>query len=668
MKQLLAASCLALLVLLGGGCQNAISGFLSCGTEVCSAREVCVETSSGASCVCADGFVGEGCSACASGYRADGPNQCVLIPINCQSKPSVCGLHGTCVSPTSGDSCDCDEHYTGRLCELCASGYQDNDSDGTCRATCAEAKLGCKAPSRCSDAQGTAVCECPLGYTGDDCSRCALGYRSASNACVLSCAAQAPHCAQNQRCVDAPSGARCECAEGYQGPSCAACAAGYRSDPSTGSCLPTCAGAAVACGDHGACDDSVGFAHCVCDLGYRGAECDSCVDGYASTASGGCEHALTAQETFVMIASYQSRAVVASVDPSSGVVVPLSEGAFAGLAAADRAGAAFVNSAGTISRLSIADAKSVSVVANSGAVGPLAWDETSQRLYALTGKAPYQLLSIDPATKAVVKLFDTGLAGVADLAFDAVQNRVLALRDSLFAVSLVDGALTSLGGVPPATVGIDVTPDGALLALSATDADEAQSRVQACRATAQKLGIAGYAGASGRFIEPAPDVETQNLSAATSSAPELLSYLGRGAQATPRQVEVALDNPQAVVCLALEEASVVHVPPGARFRALVIYSSAYQVELGIDVAVASAPRFFLGGYAPEFVHAERDDIVDYTPAEWISLALPIDARFHRPGPGVLHRLDADLAIEQSTLLAGPAIPAGPLGSWTPVAP
>ena len=40
------------------GCEDSVSGFLSCGIEMCSAREECVETSSGPTCVCAEGFEG----------------------------------------------------------------------------------------------------------------------------------------------------------------------------------------------------------------------------------------------------------------------------------------------------------------------------------------------------------------------------------------------------------------------------------------------------------------------------------------------------------------------------------------------------------------------------------------------------------------------------------
>jgi hypothetical protein len=664
MKWLALAAPLAAALLLG--CDDSVSGFLSCGIDVCSAREVCAETASGPACVCAEGFEGSACSACSSGYRRNGPNDCQLIPIDCDEDATVCGLHGACVTESGVDSCQCDELYAGRLCELCEPGYQDNDSDGTCRATCEKANLACKAPSRCSDAHGTAVCECPVGYSGDDCSRCALGYRDNGKACVATCAASTIACSPSQTCVDGPMGARCECAPGYAGPNCDACADGYREDESTGSCLPSCEGLEASCGAHGRCDDSVGFARCVCDLGYRGAACDDCADEFEANGEE-CERSLSEGETLVMIANYQARSVIATIDASTGAARPLLEAAPAGLAGAEPR-ALFVNRAGTISRVTAPEGASTVSVPNSGAVGPLAWDAAGKRLYALSGKPPYRVLSIDPATKVVIELFDTGLAGAADLAFDAAQNRLLVLRDTLFAVSLTDGAVSSLGALPPASLGVEVGEDGALLAVAATDADEATSRVQACRTTAALLGIEGYSGATGRFLQPAGDLGSVELTTATDDAPELLSYLGRGATGLPRVIDVAVQNPEAVLCLALEEASRVRIADDAQFRALVLYAADHDVELITEVEEAASARIFLGGYAATFTHPEREDLVVYTPQEWSSLKLPLDMRFHQPGPGVMYTLTGELGVEQVTTLSGGAIPAGALSVWSPQPP
>ena len=638
--------------------------------EMCSVRQECVETSGGPACVCAEGYEGSGCNTCSSGYRRVGTNQCELIPIDCATNPTVCGLHGTCTDMTSGDVCECDELYTGRLCELCESGYQDNDSDGTCHPTCAEAALDCKSPSHCSDTKGTAVCECPAGYAGDDCSRCSLGYRDTGTACVPTCAAAEMSCTPNQVCVDSPMGARCECAEGYTGPSCDSCGAGFRLDPSTLACLPSCDGAEEMCGEHGSCDDSVGFAYCVCDLGYNGDSCAECADDFQSGVGGACERTPGSTETLVMMATYKGRPILATIDPNTGAALPLAEPEASGIASGSDPETLFLNQAGTIMTVSLPGGTTSVAVASSGAVGPLTWDTGLSRLYALGGQAPFPVLSIDPSSKVVVELFDTDLAGVADLAFDATGNRLIALRDTLHAISLANGAVTDLGAPPPATVGIDVAADGTILALSATEADEATSRVQACRTTASRLGHGDFPSATGRFIEPAADEDIVTLSAASSMDLEVLSYLGRGGAAATRSVEITVDNPEAFICMAVEEPTLINVPATAHFRALVVYSADDAVELTIDAGYGTlgTTTLFLGGYAPNFTHPDRDDIQAYTPAEWAALKLPVDMRFHQPGPGVLHTLGAGLAVDASVTLTGTAIPAGALTSWTPVSP
>ncbi|WP_438035842.1 hypothetical protein [Sorangium sp. So ce204] len=651
------------------GCEDSVSGFLSCGVEMCSARQECVSSALGPTCVCTEGFVGTECTTCASGYKLV-DNRCALIPLDCAVNPERCGPHGTCVATAGADECACEALYEGRLCDQCESGYQDNDANGDCRPTCAEAQLDCKAPSRCSDAGGTALCECPTGYTGDDCSRCALGYRDSANGCVPTCAASGFTCSTNQICVDTDTGARCECAEGYGGIGCASCAEGYLQDSTTGACLPSCDGAGVRCGEHGSCDDSIGFARCVCDLGYAGESCGVCATSFEQGAGGTCGRAPTASETLVMAGSFEGRPVLATLDPGSGSALPLAELEVTGLSGGATPRALFVNRAGSISSYALATGAVEDAVDGSGAVGPLAWDGAANRLYALGGPRSFPLLSIDPAAKTVVPRFETGLAGAVDLAFDAANQRVLVLRDTLFAVSLADGAVTELAPLPPATLGIEIGADGALLALSATDADEAAARVQACRSTAAALGLDGYAGATGRFVQPDSDVDQVTLAAATPDKLEVQSYLGRGGDSAPRTVQITADNPDVFLCLALEEATLVSVAAGARFRALVIYAADDPIELQIEDGFAggAVPLIHLGGYAPVFTRPDREDIVVYTPEEWAARGLAVDPRFHRPGPGVLHTLDGAFSVRSSVPLSGGVLPGGPLARWEPVAP
>ncbi len=660
---------LPLVLLAVQGCEDSVSGFLSCGIEVCTNRQECITTSAGPTCVCTEGFVGSECSTCASGYEQV-DDRCELIPIDCAVAPEVCGLHGVCVDTSGDDECACEPLYEGRLCDVCQSGFQDKDADGVCRPTCAEAMLDCESPSRCSDESGTAICECPVGYTGDDCSRCALGYRDSGTACLPTCDSSTIECSSNQICVDSAAGARCECAEGYGGFDCQSCAEGYLEDPTTGSCFPSCDGSAVSCGDHGSCDDSVGFAHCVCDLGYTGSSCESCALHFEQSSVGECGRTPTASESLTMTGTYEGRAVLATLDPATGSALPLVELEVTGLSSGPDVQTLFVNDAGLISIYSLETGTTEDAVKGSGAVGPVAWDPAAGRLYSIGGPPDFPLLSIDPATKTVLELFETELAGVADLAFDATSQRVLALRDTLFAVSLSNGAVTEVSPLPPGTLGIEVSVDGEILALSGSDADEAASRVQGCRATAAALELPGYASATGRFVAPKADVEDVSLTVATTDTLEVLSYLGRGGASVPRIVEISADNPDAFLCLALEEGTLIRVAAEARFRALVVYAADATVELEFDEAFSDqgTPNIFLGGYAPDFTYPDRDDIVAYTPQEWTALRLAVDQRFHRPGPGVLHTLDDTFSVSSSVTLTGSVTPSGPLSRWEPIAP
>ncbi len=301
------------------GCEDSVSGFLSCGIEICTAREECVSSSSGPICACTEGFLAPDCSKCASGYELR-DNRCDLIPIDCAVNPEVCGLHAVCVDASGGDECVCEPLYEGRLCDQCQSGYQDKDADGVCRPTCAEAKLDCEAPSRCSDEGGTAVCECPVGYTGDDCSRCALGYRDSGTACVLTCAAASITCSSNQTCVDSPAGARCECAEGYGGFDCESWRqkATCRIPPRGRACPRARRRWQAAELTVPATTRSVSR-RCVCELGYAGESCEACAPEFdPDPDEQTCEGRLRRASPCVMTGAYAGRSVIATLDPVSG--------------------------------------------------------------------------------------------------------------------------------------------------------------------------------------------------------------------------------------------------------------------------------------------------------------------------------------------------------------
>lgn len=261
-----------------GSCRpECVDGSLTC------LRGVCVQGAEGATCLCDEGHVGERCDSCAEGFQDnDGDERCSP---SCAAQ--ACG-HGTCDDSSGVAICVCAEGHVGESCESCATGFQDHDGDGTCQPNCESLGLEC-GPGTCDDSSGVAACDCPEGYTGEDCSSCAAGFQSrgGDGVCRPGCALAGLTCGRGV-CNDSSGVATCVCPMGYEGASCEECVDGFQDHDGDGTCLPDCATAALSCG-HGACDDSAGVAACICEAGYIGESCGSCAPGYQDlTGEGLC--------------------------------------------------------------------------------------------------------------------------------------------------------------------------------------------------------------------------------------------------------------------------------------------------------------------------------------------------------------------------------------------
>lgn len=65
------------------------------------------------------------------------------------------------------------------------------------------------------------------------------------------------------------------CPMGLGGSDCDSCAEGYQDHDKNETCHPDCETSGIDCGANGECDDSEGFAACLCDNGFYGAYCDT---------------------------------------------------------------------------------------------------------------------------------------------------------------------------------------------------------------------------------------------------------------------------------------------------------------------------------------------------------------------------------------------------------
>lgn len=79
--------------------------------------------------------------------------------------------------------------------------------------------------------QSTPQCLCDVGYRGEDCAHCEIGFhRDSLNRCVSDqrCAELANNpCAPDGFCTDDDGVIRCDCDQGYGGPRCTLCAIGW---------------------------------------------------------------------------------------------------------------------------------------------------------------------------------------------------------------------------------------------------------------------------------------------------------------------------------------------------------------------------------------------------------------------------------------------------------
>jgi hypothetical protein len=495
-----------MLALAGAGCGGGDpAGPQTCGAMTCSERQSCDTSSAPARCVCKENFTGTDCSSCARGFMLVA-GKCQPADIDCRLGASVCGARGTCFEGTGlvADSCVCQPGYGGRVCQVCADGYQDNDRNGTCTAACGATT--CPGMMTCTDATGTARCACPGNRTGANCDQCPAGWLLRDGQCVQTCAATgvscgskkmcdtvqgicvcrpeytgdlcdtcapgfqdndrngvctascaATTCPMGQMCSDTTGTARCACPADRTGTNCEMCLAGWVMRPSDNTCVQTCA--ATSCGARKYCDETQSTPTCVCQAGYAGADCSACAAGYIPDGAGMCVRGAPAGTTLLGAGRTTNGEYLLAINPAGATPTvtplrPLANLSNLRLATDVASKSIFSASSSAISRID----------ATTGRLTPVATVQTTMNLcfgggalYTFGQLSPYLLKRIDPATGGVADIGPSNLAsgaGSSGLAWEAGGTLLYARPPAtamngaeFFRVNATTAAVTSLGAL-----------------------------------------------------------------------------------------------------------------------------------------------------------------------------------------------------------------------------
>lgn len=182
---------------------------------------------------------------------------------------------------SQGDPC------AGVLC----SGYGDCVVDAgaarcACQANYVAVELECRPAlckestcihGQCLEPAKSATCACFEGYTGPTCADCAAGYSRRDLLCVKTDGCAIDPCAHGECKAQGDTAFTCDCYPGYTGPLCDACKEGYEKDGEL--CVAETPCSPNPCG-HGSCSEVGGEARCACQEGYDGTLCDTCAKGY----------------------------------------------------------------------------------------------------------------------------------------------------------------------------------------------------------------------------------------------------------------------------------------------------------------------------------------------------------------------------------------------------
>lgn len=225
-------------------------------------------------CTCPPGYEGPSCTRCSWTH----------VPVTAADAlaarcvPCDCNGHARC-DPVSGECGECTHNTTGPNCSRCAPGHYGDPARGPC--------LPCACPlldeannfsPNCAlagdDGEQFVCTQCPLGYIGDHCETCDVGYWGAPSRLGGSCAP----CECGGAACDPLTGDCALCPEHAVGLACDTCQEGYYY--SNGACI------ACECGTGSLSTACEADGRCACAVGWSGYKCSSCATGHGDVSAG----------------------------------------------------------------------------------------------------------------------------------------------------------------------------------------------------------------------------------------------------------------------------------------------------------------------------------------------------------------------------------------------
>jgi hypothetical protein len=699
-----AAGCVCREQYAGADCSSCAAGYTAGAGGACTATAIscadaspcgphgtCMAGTGGDACNCEPGYAGRACQTCAVGYQDNDRDG--VCTTSCAS--TSCTAAQTCSDSSGTAHCACPGNHTGPSCDHCPVGWTPRPADNVCVQGCTLGGSGCGVRKTCDPSLG--VCVCQAGYSGDQCDGCATGYQDNNHdgTCTAGCAMMT--CPTGQSCNDSSGTARCACPADRMGTNCEQCLAGWVMRPSDGSCVQTCA--TLTCSARRTCEETQGAATCACQPGYAGPNCTACAAGYFPVGSGQCAREAPAGTTLLGAGTVGGGEYLLALDPIAGTATPLRpEAGLSGmrLAADLLHGRVFAATSAAVGDLDLF----------TGVLTPLARLEStgaltfgSKALWTLGSATPTVLERIDVINGAIIH---AGPANppVGSLAWPGDGATVLLARPptagtngaDLDSIDLGTVAVTPIGplvddgtGLRPADtrVGLSFDADGRLFLVTHLGRSAEAVVTDHCRKTAAGLGYTGYDDAPITSLVVTYDGigagQTRVLTARGGSGKEILAYASYGHRAAGKAtVQVQSANPDAFVCLSTyEEVLELQLAPAtARYTAIAVAGYRPTLTLVVDGPVPAVTRPTLhvcapnGTVAPAFNGANGGQPFSrvYSASQWSALRLPSYAGAWDSDTGAASVLiEVDLATRmRKRVVSFPGVELFPtLAPWSP---